>query len=389
MYPALAVARALRDARSDVELDYVGGVRGFERRIVADHPMRGELRYHELVVRSLRSAGPLAAHRGRSGAPRRQRPAGVVAPRPPSPRRAVHDRRLPGPAARPRRARARHPDPRLGGQRPARAARRGRSAASRPAWRSASRRPSRPSPATGSSPAPRSAPSPRSTATPHAAPSASDPDDRLLLVFGGSQAVTRFNAAVTDALPRLLTDWHVLHLAGEAGMADAGAARQRLPAELRSRYTAEPFLTDRMADALVAVRPRRRPCGLVDLRGAGGGRRGLDPRAVPVRRRPPALQRLLPRRRGRGAGRRRRGSRRRPAGGRGLRAARRRPARRDGRGRAASRPPGRGASRWPTSCWRSPSGVRCPRRRPHERRRGRCPRPPRRAGRRARRRAAA
>ncbi len=78
------------------------------------------------------------------------------------------------------------------------------------------------------------------------------PGDRLLLVFGGSQAVTRFNAAVTDALPRLLTDWHLLHLAGEAGMANAGAARQHLPAEMRSRYTAEPFMTDRMADALVA-----------------------------------------------------------------------------------------------------------------------------------------
>jgi UDP-N-acetylglucosamine--N-acetylmuramyl-(pentapeptide) pyrophosphoryl-undecaprenol N-acetylglucosamine transferase len=36
-------------------------------------------------------------------------------------------------------------------------------------------------------------------------------------------------------------------------MADAGAARQALPDELRSRYTAEPFLTDRMADALVAA----------------------------------------------------------------------------------------------------------------------------------------
>ncbi len=32
VYPALAVARALRDARPDVELDYVGGARGFERR---------------------------------------------------------------------------------------------------------------------------------------------------------------------------------------------------------------------------------------------------------------------------------------------------------------------------------------------------------------------
>jgi UDP-N-acetylglucosamine--N-acetylmuramyl-(pentapeptide) pyrophosphoryl-undecaprenol N-acetylglucosamine transferase len=36
-------------------------------------------------------------------------------------------------------------------------------------------------------------------------------------------------------------------------MADAGAARQRLPADLRPRYAAEPFLTDRMADALVAA----------------------------------------------------------------------------------------------------------------------------------------
>lgn len=80
-----------------------------------------------------------------------------------------------------------------------------------------------------------------------------DPNDRLLLVFGGSQAVARMNAAVTDALPRLLPDWHVLHLAGEAGMADAGAARRRLPDDLRPRYTAEPFLTDRMADALVAA----------------------------------------------------------------------------------------------------------------------------------------
>ena len=79
------------------------------------------------------------------------------------------------------------------------------------------------------------------------------PEDRLLLVFGGSQAVTRLNTAVAEALPRLLADWNVLHLAGEAGMADAGAARQHLPVELRPRYTAEPFLTDRMADALVAA----------------------------------------------------------------------------------------------------------------------------------------
>ena len=80
-----------------------------------------------------------------------------------------------------------------------------------------------------------------------------DPGDRMLLVFGGSQAVARMNAALAESLPRLVPDWHVLHLAGEDGMADAGAARQALPEALRPRYTAEPFLTDRMADALVAA----------------------------------------------------------------------------------------------------------------------------------------
>lgn len=80
-----------------------------------------------------------------------------------------------------------------------------------------------------------------------------DPDDRLLLVFGGSQAVARLNEAVIGGLPRLVEGWHVLHLAGEAGMAAAGAARGTLPEALRPRYTAEPFLTDRMAEALVAA----------------------------------------------------------------------------------------------------------------------------------------
>jgi UDP-N-acetylglucosamine--N-acetylmuramyl-(pentapeptide) pyrophosphoryl-undecaprenol N-acetylglucosamine transferase len=80
-----------------------------------------------------------------------------------------------------------------------------------------------------------------------------DPGERLLVAFGGSQAVARMNAAVADALPLLLADWHVLHMAGEDGMADAGAARQALPETLRPRYTPEPFLTDRMADALVAA----------------------------------------------------------------------------------------------------------------------------------------
>jgi UDP-N-acetylglucosamine--N-acetylmuramyl-(pentapeptide) pyrophosphoryl-undecaprenol N-acetylglucosamine transferase len=79
------------------------------------------------------------------------------------------------------------------------------------------------------------------------------PDDRMLLVFGGSQAVARITAALEDALPALVEDWVVVHLAGEAGMAAAEAARDRLPSAQRGRYRPEAFLTDRMAETLVAA----------------------------------------------------------------------------------------------------------------------------------------
>ena len=78
-------------------------------------------------------------------------------------------------------------------------------------------------------------------------------DERLLLVFGGSQAVARITAALDAALPTLVADWVVLHIAGEAGMAAANAVRERLPAEHMDRYRPVPFLTDQMAAALVAA----------------------------------------------------------------------------------------------------------------------------------------
>jgi UDP-N-acetylglucosamine--N-acetylmuramyl-(pentapeptide) pyrophosphoryl-undecaprenol N-acetylglucosamine transferase len=77
--------------------------------------------------------------------------------------------------------------------------------------------------------------------------------DRLLLVFGGSQAVARITAALDSSLERLLDDWQVLHLAGEQGMPAALALRSRLPESTRDRYQPIAFLTDRMADALVAA----------------------------------------------------------------------------------------------------------------------------------------
>ena len=252
MYPALAVARALRDAQRGVELDYVGGVRGVERRIVADHPMRGELRYHELVVRSLRSAG-LSLHtigdpaRLAASVPQAWRLLGRLRPR------AVFTTGgyLALPLVLAARARS---IPTLvweGNVQPGRATR----AIGRYATRVAVSFPPTleafPDNGFVSGTPIRSFEDVDRTAARRSF--GVGPGDRLLLVFGGSQAVTRLNTAVADALPRLLADWHVLHLAGEAGMADAGAARERLPSDLRARYTAEPFLTDRMADALVAA----------------------------------------------------------------------------------------------------------------------------------------
>jgi UDP-N-acetylglucosamine--N-acetylmuramyl-(pentapeptide) pyrophosphoryl-undecaprenol N-acetylglucosamine transferase len=77
--------------------------------------------------------------------------------------------------------------------------------------------------------------------------------DRLLLVFGGSQAVRRFNAAVAGALARLVERVHVVHVTGDAGYAAALAAREALPTERRERYRPYPFLRDEMTDALVAA----------------------------------------------------------------------------------------------------------------------------------------
>jgi UDP-N-acetylglucosamine--N-acetylmuramyl-(pentapeptide) pyrophosphoryl-undecaprenol N-acetylglucosamine transferase len=79
------------------------------------------------------------------------------------------------------------------------------------------------------------------------------PGERLLLIFGGSQAVRRFNAAVADALPELVRRVRVIHLTGEEGYAAALAGREELPVETRSRYRPYPFLRDDMAAALAAA----------------------------------------------------------------------------------------------------------------------------------------
>ncbi|HEU4673112.1 MAG TPA: UDP-N-acetylglucosamine--N-acetylmuramyl-(pentapeptide) pyrophosphoryl-undecaprenol N-acetylglucosamine transferase [Candidatus Limnocylindrales bacterium] len=78
------------------------------------------------------------------------------------------------------------------------------------------------------------------------------PRERMLLVFGGSQAVRRFNEAVSGALARLVERVHVVHVAGDEGYRRALADRDRLPEALRPRYHPFPFLRDEMLPTLAA-----------------------------------------------------------------------------------------------------------------------------------------
>jgi UDP-N-acetylglucosamine--N-acetylmuramyl-(pentapeptide) pyrophosphoryl-undecaprenol N-acetylglucosamine transferase len=79
------------------------------------------------------------------------------------------------------------------------------------------------------------------------------PGERVLLIFGGSQAVRRFNAAVAEALPRLVERATVIHVTGEDGYAPALAGREELPEAGRRRYRPYPFLRDSMLAALAAA----------------------------------------------------------------------------------------------------------------------------------------
>ena len=114
---------------------------------------------------------------------------------------------------------------------------------------------------------------------------------RVLLVFGGSQAVRRFNAAVAEALPRLVERVAVIHVTGDDGYAAALADREALPADRRGALPAAPVPARRHADRPRRRRPRRRPGRVIDP-GRGHRPRPADRRrAVSARRRPPAGQR--------------------------------------------------------------------------------------------------
>ena len=78
-------------------------------------------------------------------------------------------------------------------------------------------------------------------------------DARCVLIFGGSQAVRRFDAAVDAALPELVGRASVIHVTGSAAYDAAVRRREGLPTERRERYRPHAFLGAEMADALAAA----------------------------------------------------------------------------------------------------------------------------------------
>jgi UDP-N-acetylglucosamine--N-acetylmuramyl-(pentapeptide) pyrophosphoryl-undecaprenol N-acetylglucosamine transferase len=79
------------------------------------------------------------------------------------------------------------------------------------------------------------------------------PGERILLVFGGSQAVRRINDAVAGALPRLVERVRVIHVTGDDGYGPAVANREALPEALRDRYRPFGFLHGEAMTAALAA----------------------------------------------------------------------------------------------------------------------------------------
>jgi UDP-N-acetylglucosamine--N-acetylmuramyl-(pentapeptide) pyrophosphoryl-undecaprenol N-acetylglucosamine transferase len=80
-----------------------------------------------------------------------------------------------------------------------------------------------------------------------------EPDTPVVFLFGGSQQVRRLNRALWDALPSLVDRASVLHMTGEPAYAEALKAREVLHPGRRGRYKPYPFLRAEMTDALVAA----------------------------------------------------------------------------------------------------------------------------------------
>ena len=82
-----------------------------------------------------------------------------------------------------------------------------------------------------------------------------DPDEPVLLVFGGSQGARSINQAIAnpDALVCLLAQTQIVHISGKLDADWTHSVQANLPVDLKARYHLYPYLHAEMADALVSA----------------------------------------------------------------------------------------------------------------------------------------
>lgn len=79
------------------------------------------------------------------------------------------------------------------------------------------------------------------------------PEERVLLVFGGSRGARSINQALLAVLPTLLETCQVVHITGTLDWPQVEEQAQRLPEVLRLRYRPFPYLHEEMALAMAAA----------------------------------------------------------------------------------------------------------------------------------------
>jgi UDP-N-acetylglucosamine--N-acetylmuramyl-(pentapeptide) pyrophosphoryl-undecaprenol N-acetylglucosamine transferase len=78
------------------------------------------------------------------------------------------------------------------------------------------------------------------------------PDEKVIVVAGGSRGAQHINQLIAAALPELLQDATIIHVCGHSHLADAGARFAVLPPDLKARYKLYSYLHE-MPLALVAA----------------------------------------------------------------------------------------------------------------------------------------
>jgi len=78
-------------------------------------------------------------------------------------------------------------------------------------------------------------------------------DDFVLLVLGGSRGARSINRALLGCLPDLLREMHVVHVSGALDWAEVEEAAKSLPKDIRSRYHPAAYVHEAMGSVLAAA----------------------------------------------------------------------------------------------------------------------------------------